>query len=636
MAGGRGAQFDGLLRTLEAIHSGNDADADDVLALRHCGLVIEGANGLSLPKDMAAWLQEPTREALARIFDARYLLFSETLAALTNGPFSYDELFEALRATYDVHWETKYPVASRVGWLEELGLCEAISWRKYRVTETGKGFLTGVLLVSPEATDFVDEEVELAPAPPAIATLIANINQTKRARSYKASPFFPGENPLESIRSAVEWAADRITKEQFVSECNASLGIGRSSVDSFLRPLLNYGLLEEVGRSLYEATSPAMEWLTSGDDLNVIRVLHSKARFVGELIESCKEKTVRSEVYRVGASYGVGAEYCKQFIKVLVSVGALEEPGYLRLRATAVGLRLLDTLPLAVPSVEDDTEDDSEGALSPDVTSPDVSDLVEKLIASSRDPKYGGAQSGYAFEEFVCQAFLNMGFSATHVGGSGDTDVLVKWTGPDGEFHSAVVDAKSRNDGALDHADISSALEQHKKKNNADHIAVIGFEFSGPTVREVAKERSIDLISTQELVDVMVAASELGIPTYQTGMLFGAASELGELIERERRSVSLIPQVVEAFNDNVDDEPGLSVRDVYLSLRKTKASPTKDELTEIVKLLSDPAIGALTVTSTSKDPQYTMYAVSDLKASSRRLATLSMSLARVRDDRTDR
>jgi hypothetical protein len=179
MPGGKGAQFDGLLRALETIHNGNDADAEAVLALRHCGLVIEDADGLSLPKDMAAWLQEPTKEALARIFDARYLLFSETLAALTNGPFSYAELFEALRTTYDVHWETTYPVASRVGWLEELGLCEAISWRKYRVTDAGKEFLAGVLLVSPEATDFIDDEVELAPAPPAIAMLIANINQTK-------------------------------------------------------------------------------------------------------------------------------------------------------------------------------------------------------------------------------------------------------------------------------------------------------------------------------------------------------------------------------------------------------------------------------------------------------------------------
>jgi len=635
MPGGKGVQFDVLHRAVRGVQSDEDVDINIIAALKHSGLVVEDAGTLRLPEDLAIWLQEPTKEKLAQIFDLRYLLFSETLEALKGEPSTYDELLRALREKYDIHWETKYPVTTRVNWLEELELCEAIGWRKYRITEVGAKFLQEVLLVSPEVTDYLDEGVELAPAPLLIASMLANINQIQRSKTYKASPFFPGEDPVDSIRKAVEWAEGRITKSQFISECSSAFGISESSVGSFLHPLLNYGLLDEVGRGLYESTAPAVEWINSYDDLNLVRILHSRARFIGELIASCRDKTERSEVYRIGEKYGVGSEYCKQFIKVLVSVGVLEEPGYLRLRATAIGLRLVETLPLAIPLCDDSESNGVVSDFVSDDTGLKISDLVKGLTESSKDPKYDGKALGLAFEEYVCEAFKNMGFSAMHIGGTGDTDVLVKWTGPDGEFHSAVIDAKSRSDGVLSHADISSALEPHKKKNNADHIAVIGYEFSGPTVRDVAAGRSIQLISVQELADVMEAASELGIPTYQSGMLFSSASELGELIEKERRMVSLIPQVIEAFDDDVDDEPGLSIRDVYLSLRKTKASPSKEELSNIVELLSNPAIGALVVMNTSDDPQYIMYAVSDLRASSRRLAALAVTLGKAQANGTE-
>lgn len=627
MPGGKGAQFDGLLCALQGIANNLEVNPALVQAARHSGLVVAGDDGLRVPDDIAAWLANPTRESLARLFDQRYLLFSETLAVVVSKPSTYDEVFEALRKTYDVHWESKYPVSSRVGWLEEFGLCEAVGARKFRVTDAGTAFLASVLLVSPEAVDVVlDDDAELSPAPEAIALLLDSVNQDRRAKAYKASPFFPGDNPIDAIRAAVEWGADRVTKTEFVTRCSDQFGIGKNSVDSFLRPLLNWNLLDEVRKATYESTTVAREWLESDDNVNLVRILHASARFIGELIDSCRNKTVRNDVYMLGERFGVSGEYCKQIIKLLLNAGVLEEPGYLRLRATALGLRLVETLPLSTaPSEESITATPIDGEAS--VTS--VHDLAEAVVASSRDPRYDGKVSGLAFEELVAQAFTEMGFTATHIGGSGDTDVLVKWVDSDGEFHAAVVDTKSRGDGAIDHNGISSALDQHKKKNKADHVAVIGFEFTGPTVREVAKERSIHLITAQELADVLVAATELGIPTARCGLIFGSATSLVGYIEQERRTLALIPEVIESLKEDLDldYEPGLSVREIYLTLRKSKTTPTMDELTRVVELLSNPAIGALLVTSEAKDPQYTMYAVSDFKASARRLSAIATTLA---------
>ena len=43
------------------------------------------------------------------------------------------------------------------------------------------------------------------------------------------------------------------------------------------------------------------------------------------------------------------------------------------------------------------------------------------------DPSAEGKGSGVAFEEAIADIFCFMGFKAERVGGSGDTDVVVKW-----------------------------------------------------------------------------------------------------------------------------------------------------------------------------------------------------------------
>jgi hypothetical protein len=52
-------------------------------------------------------------------------------------------------------------------------------------------------------------------------------------------------------------------------------GLKTSSVESMMPFLRADGLLEEVGRNIYVATSAAKAWCNSGNDLDFIRIIHS-------------------------------------------------------------------------------------------------------------------------------------------------------------------------------------------------------------------------------------------------------------------------------------------------------------------------------------------------------------------------
>lgn len=50
------------------------------------------------------------------------------------------------------------------------------------------------------------------------------------------------------------------------------------------------------------------------------------------------------------------------------------------------------------------------------------------------DAGHGGKASGVAFEEAIANIFNLMGFDAKRIGGSGDTDVIVRWKDNEGKI----------------------------------------------------------------------------------------------------------------------------------------------------------------------------------------------------------
>lgn len=252
------------------------------------------------------------------------------------------------------------------------------------------------------------------------------------------------------------------------------------------------GLLEEVGRGIYSATPVATAWLGAGNDLDFIRILHSNMQFVGEMIKAAENDIVRNDIYQQAKPYGLNGDKARWIVGFLLEAGLLEEPQYLHLKATPTGMRFISGLPLAKRPVEVEKEIDMSKESYESLDSPieKLAEITEALENASRDPSAEGKASGVAFEETIACIFRFMGFEAERIGGSADTDVIVRWIDNEGKSVVAIVNGKSKSSGQVSHSDISDvAVDTHKEKNNADFVGIVGPGFSGDTIRNHAQKK---------------------------------------------------------------------------------------------------------------------------------------------------
>ena len=245
----------------------------------------------------------------------------------------------------------------------------------------------------------------------------------------------PSPNRIENLRIILQYASERIARNDLFRFICEEFKLKASSVDSMLPFLKASGLLEEVGRNVYIATPAAKAWLETGNDLDFVRILHANMRFVGEMIRAANEDIVRNEIYAQAKQHGLNAEKARWITGFLLEAGLLEEPQYLHLKATHVGRQFVLGLPLVNAEGLDDATLKSDGSdMKANVVSPvqeESEQLTARLHNTARDPYAEGKTSGVAFEEAIAEIFNFMGFNAKRIGGSGDTDVVVCWKDKD-------------------------------------------------------------------------------------------------------------------------------------------------------------------------------------------------------------
>ena len=218
-------------------------------------------------------------------------------------------------------------------------------------------------------------------------------------------------------------------------------------------------------------------------------------------------------------------EKARWIMGFLLEAGLLEETQYLHVKATPLGMKLSEELPLMgsefaeqnyddVEDVRDNIKDHSDIALVPSNA------LFDALCVSAKDPTAEGKASGVAFEENIASVFRFMGFDANRIGGSGNTDVVVRWKEDDGKTITAIVDGKSKSSGTVTHSDISDvAIETHKEKNNAEYVAIVGPGFCGDTIKEHARKKGFALITDSELINIALQAQVLGLSLTEVSLL---------------------------------------------------------------------------------------------------------------------
>lgn len=654
LLGGKQEYFSLVKQLVELIRSGQATDMDTCPELqgiptpklwreyapflKSVGLVSNRAGMLYLTGDGIAFCNDLTKRHLADLMQNKFRLFGEVLEILAVEPGTVQEINSKLCKTYNLDWTNCSKTRKRLDWLEVLGFIQGIGNRRWQVTEEGCNALKTWSLISPDilvSFESVTNDISISEPPHEIAILLqrlAEMPELHRKRSTY-NIWVPSPNRIDNLRVITQFALERVSRADLFQFIEDEFNLKKSSAESMLPFLKASGIIEEVGRNIYIATSAAKAWCETGDDLDFVRILHAHMCFVGEMIKAAESDIVRNDLYAQAKVYGLNTEKSRWIAGFLLEAGLLEEPQYLHLRATPLGKCFADELPLAKGNTSETIEEINEtnhNIVSYDTLIEKNEKIFERLHMASINPMAEGKASGVAFEEAIANIFNFMGFDAKRIGGSGDTDVLVRWKDDEGKNTIAIVDGKSKSGGSVSHSDISDvAIDTHKEKNNADYVAIVGPGFSGDTIRNHARKKGFALITDDELIEIARMSCTLGLSLQEIALIFqvpDGLSRLEELIAARQREMDIITRVVSMFEKEQEMLGSLSARDMYLLLRTTDASPSLEELLDIFETLSRSEIDVLNPVKRVSSVENITYTLKNEKRTVNRLRALATAI----------
>lgn len=579
------------------------------------------ADGLVLTDQGARVLQQASPVTLGVYLHRRIRLFGELLSEFST-PLTIAEARVVGETSYHLGWSSAHPTRLRVSWFRALGLVEEVGRAEvdglgtpsvqYQLSSSGREAIGQMTLVLPEVLDVTGSAPELSPAPDEIVVLEADTDQAKRVRrepkfSVLPSPRGQDTQKIETLRSILVEMRYGVSKseldEYLVREFNYRSGT------SLLTGLRAAKLILEAKRQVFQTTPAAQAWIDSGDDVNLLRILHSTLGFVGKILEQAKsdDGVETSVLYKLHDPYEADYNTIRLLINLMEDVGVIEEARYLIKRATPLGVALLAALPFytydALPPLVDDTnelEDDGKSLQQ---------DLIQRLVSASRDPNFNQVQSGLGFEEVITEVFRYLGVSAHHIGGSGDTDVLVELNAT-----RYVVDAKSKSGGMVTSGDIKETnLEEHRNKHGAVGIVIVGHQFAGDTIRSWASRKHAALIPVGLLVAAISAYDSYGLGEDDIDLLLrGEFEEFEHCVDAKRRDADMIALVTEhlvgsTLESDEASEQDMSPQEIWRESKSSALKPTREELREALELLTDPVVGLVQLIETAKDNMRSTY-----------------------------
>jgi hypothetical protein len=562
--------------------------------------------GIQLTPFALAWLESDSRALLARIFHRHTRYIGELMAHLQDGPKTIAQLTELANADFRLGWKSNDPVRRRVHWLSNLGLAFDAGGLRHGLTAEGNEFLRTLNVADPAllwAASSTSEQVELSTPGPEVGHLLemlsaAESEHERRGHIVSYIPSGHGNSPVDSLKLLTSAAIPEISLENFETMCVEQFGIKSSSSRSALSTMRALGLYDIAGRNKFTATPAAQEWLDTGDDVALIRIVHCHMRFVGELLQHVDSLKRAPSLHELAASeYGVEAankSSTARMMQLLHASGLIQEIAYAQYAVTSLGKRLVQELPLATPKSERERAAILSGLSSPDDTN-DLDSLVAELREASVD-----SLTPARFEKSIRAVFERLGVQAQHLGGAGRTDVLVDLGIGALSSGRAIVDGKSSGSGLVTEKAISfPALREHRKKHAAKYAAVIAPSFPEGRLHEWALEEDVALISVDQLVTVLQRQLVTPLAPAELAHIFNPSSGWAELQKRwgqYGRHNELTRLVVSSLvREAKEDDPllgsSLDTRSIYRELRDhIHPRPTEDELREVLTFLSSPFI----------------------------------------------
>jgi len=604
--------------------------------LKSLGLVKNKSGRLSLTDIGLKFHKAPTKVYLAELIQDKLRLFSEILNLLAYQPLTVAEVKEKVCTSYELSWGNLANTRKRMDWLEILGLIEDIDSNRWTTTALGRKLLKDWCIVPPDALKTFGsnfENIEINEAPKEIAMLLQNLKDSPE-KHYERSTYniwAPSPNRIDNLRVIIQEATEQINKTDFFKFIEKNFNLKKSSIESMLPFLKASGLLKEVRRKVYSATLVAKAWVETGSDLDFIRILHAHMRFVGEIILATEKNTTRNDIYSQALFYNLNKEKTRWIIGFLLEAGLLDEPQYLHLKATPIGIRFVAALPLEESkSIKPEQPLKVQKEKKNTSSKKEVDRVVERLTISSQKPTAEGKQPGAAFETAITDIFHFMGFKSKRKGGAGSTDVVVNWQDEKGDKITAILEGKSKTDGKVSHNDVSDiAIDTHKDSENATYVGIVGPDFSGDTIKKLAFKKGYVLITSNHLAEIARAMDSLGLSPREIGIMFqipNGLSKLDKVIKAKQRELEIISIIISKLNQEQEILGGLSARDIFFMSRTMNAAPSLEELLETVELLSKPEIKAIRPTNQAATPENTTYVVGNAKKTAKRLYALASTI----------
>lgn len=395
--------------------------------------------------------------------------------------------------------------------------------------------------------------------------------------------------------------------------------------------LLSMDLLhQEAGRCRLGCWT--RRWLDNDDAGIVIALIHSRVRFIGEMLaEIQKTPQSTSELHSIAnAAYGFNWAKDKQVSNRrgwLQSAGFIDADSDKKLTITEAGRAFLTRLQVApalassVTTPEPITDSPSEPLPRP-VPVPDSSpaeDLATEIEESSID-----SQDPRRFERAVRDAFAYLGFRAELLGASGKTDVLLMAPLGQSDSYKVTVDAKTTASGHLSDLQVDWAtLVEHRTNEAADYSLLVGPDPKGARLFNRAVDHRVTVLPANRLAELCRshARTPLGLADYRLILATHGESDLTELNRRAENSERLrvlAADVCQLLADRWDPFGYHTARELWMFLPRAN----KDLIQSVLDTLASPLVGAI-----QGNPEKGYVLATDPKVAQLRLTLLGEQLA---------
>ncbi|GAA2636441.1 hypothetical protein [Streptomyces vastus] len=230
---------------------------------------------------------------LAALLHANVRFFGETLEWIGEG-LTYDELNRIAVDSYGMNWKSLDQVRRRVQWMRSTGMIEYWSNGKIIPTDNGRALLPRLKLQRRAAS----LPAELVEPPRRFAERLNEVTEEELQARRRVLGYIAGGANMTALSRLVDAAAAGLSRSEFIQFSAETFDVSKSSAEQSLNTLQSLDLLNQVGPDQFAATDLAMEWLNSGEAVDLIRHLHLNLALLGETLDALESESDSEDVSR--------------------------------------------------------------------------------------------------------------------------------------------------------------------------------------------------------------------------------------------------------------------------------------------------------------------------------------------------